>query len=78
MFIILGTRTLKDVVGTTREMFHCDHCNNDNHYKVTKVRRFFALFFIPLIPFSKKYFVHCPVCDYGVEMEEESAEKLMK
>ena len=77
MFIVWGTRVLKKEMGYTKNVFHCNHCNNDNHYKITRVRKFFALFWIPLIPYSSKYFVHCPICDYGYEVKKDALENLI-
>jgi hypothetical protein len=77
MFIVYGTRVLKKHMGTTRDEFRCAHCNNVNHYKITRVRKFFALFWIPLIPYSSKYFVHCPICDYGSEVKKDAIENLI-
>ena len=77
MFIVYGTKVMKKHMGTTHDEFRCAHCNNVRHYSITRVRKFFSLFWIPLIPYSSKYFVHCPVCDYGSEVKKDALENLI-
>jgi len=77
MFIIFGIRDIKRELGITQNVFHCNHCNNDNHYTVTRVRKFFHIFWIPLIPLLTKYYVSCPVCDFGFEVEKDEADNLI-
>jgi uncharacterized tellurite resistance protein B-like protein len=43
--------------------FHCPQCEANQKYKHKKVRRFFTLYFIPLIPMGKiGEFVECQAC----------------
>ena len=73
MFVIWGSRTKKKVLGTTQERYACANCRNASEYQVIRVMRWFTLFWIPIFPFSTKYYVMCPVCDRGVEMEKDKA-----
>ncbi len=59
--IIFGT---KGVTSTVKEgNFHCPQCNNNQHYRHRKVRKFFTLYFIPLIPLeSAGEYVECRNC----------------
>ena len=60
-FIIFGTRGVK----STKEegQFHCPQCNSSQHYRHRSVRRFFTLYFIPLIPLDKLgEYVECSSC----------------
>jgi len=70
MFILFGTRGMNKEMGATKISYHCNNCNNDNFFKVTRLRRYFTLFFIPIFPVSSKYFVHCPICDRGAEVKK--------
>ena len=59
--IIFGTRGIT----TTPEQgdFHCPSCNCTQHYGLKRVRRFFTLYFIPLIPLDKLgEYVECDCC----------------
>ncbi len=59
--IIFGTRG----VTTTPERgtFFCPRCNTNQDYRFKRVRRFFTLYFIPVIPLDKLgEYVECPAC----------------
>lgn len=72
-FIIWGARnTVKDF-GPVLE-YLCDHCNNTDYWKLIRTIRWFTLFYIPIIPYSVKYFVICPTCEYGVELDSKKFE----
>jgi uncharacterized tellurite resistance protein B-like protein/predicted RNA-binding Zn-ribbon protein involved in translation (DUF1610 family) len=60
-FIIFGTRG----VTSTKEKgeFHCPQCNGANNYRHKSVRRFFTLYFIPIIPLDHLgEYVECERC----------------
>ncbi len=59
--IIFGTRSVK----FTKEQgqFHCPQCARQTDYKHKSARRFFTLYFIPLIPLDKLgEYVECRSC----------------
>ncbi len=59
--IIFGTRG----VTTTPEKgnFNCPSCNSTRNYGLKRVRRFFTLYFIPVIPLDKVgEYVECTTC----------------
>ena len=59
--IIFGTRnrTKKTSEGT----FYCPKCRATRTYEYKKVARYFALYFIPLIPIQQLgEYVECSVC----------------
>ena len=61
LFIIFGTRG----VTTTpdRGTFHCPQCGAERDYAQKRVRRFFTLYFIPLIPLDQiGEYIECGVC----------------
>lgn len=71
-----GHQTNKNLGPTFRN--HCSNCNNDGYWILTKITVSFTLFFIPIFPYSIKYFLACPVCKYGVTLDSEKAEKLRR
>ena len=47
----------------TRGLFRCPHCNASRAYAHRRVRRFFALFYLPIIPLKgEREFVQCRFC----------------
>ncbi len=77
MFIIWGfTQTEKELgfVG----YFHCYKCNNDGNWQLKKVTNWFTIFFIPVIPFRRKYYVYCPVCHDATQVPKEEAKRIME
>ncbi|MBO4456538.1 MAG: zinc-ribbon domain-containing protein [Butyrivibrio sp.] len=73
MFIIYGTKAFRKDLGYTNKVYHCNNCNNNNQQLILRNRKFFTLYWIPLIPFSSKYYVSCPVCGAGYEIRKADA-----
>jgi hypothetical protein len=61
MFIIWGWRAVKALLGAGT--FYCPTCQGDRPYRHFAARRWFTLFFIPIIPLKAlESFVECDVC----------------
>jgi tellurite resistance protein len=59
--IIFGTRGITTTPETGN--FFCPQCNGQTPYQLKRVRRFFTLYFIPLIPLDKVgEYIECPRC----------------
>jgi uncharacterized tellurite resistance protein B-like protein len=59
--IIWGSRGVTSSVA--KGQFHCPSCNDDRPFDHKKARRFFTLYFIPLIPLeSLGEYVECQAC----------------
>lgn len=59
--IIWGTRGINSTSASGR--FYCPQCNSERNYSQKSVRRFFTIFFIPLIPLDKLgEYVECQTC----------------
>lgn len=59
--IIFGTRGITST--KDRGKFFCPHCNAQQDYAHKRVRRFFTLYFIPLIPLNVvSEFIQCARC----------------
>lgn len=76
MFIIFGwgRRTIS-VLGFTAANLYAN-CRNTSPWKVIKVRRWFTLFFIPIIPYESRYVAMCPVCNRGIQVDAKAAQSL--
>jgi tellurite resistance protein len=61
LLLIWGLRVFYHTVG--EGTFHCRKCGGDRHYRHRAGRRFFTLFFIPIIPLNKVgEHVQCTTC----------------
>lgn len=59
--IIFGTRGINRTVGNGQ--FFCPRCSSDQQYTQKAVKRFFTLYFIPLIPMGTAgEFIECSSC----------------
>ena len=68
MFILFGTKTKVERGGTSSEF--CPYCNRRTTASILEESKWFTLFFIPVFPYSEKYFVQCNVCGLRGEIEE--------
>jgi tellurite resistance protein len=60
-FVIFGSRGITSTKGTGN--FHCPECRQERGYRNRVVRRFFTLFFIPVIPLGEVgRYVECDAC----------------
>lgn len=75
MFIIFGWnyQTSKNH-GPTLPM-KCPHCGNEVFLHLLHERRWFTLFFIPVIPYSSRHFLLCDICSHGYELESDKVEE---
>ena len=55
---------------------HCNHCGNDDYWVLTRIMTWFTLFFVPIFPYSIKYFLSCPVCQYGLTLDSKQSDEL--
>jgi hypothetical protein len=61
LLIIWGLRVFYRTIG--QGVFHCRRCGGDRQYRLRSGRRFFTLFFIPVIPLNKVgEHVQCVTC----------------
>lgn len=75
MFIIWGFgKTTRKVIGTVG-CFTCKYCNTQSLWQLCIVRTWFTLFFIPVIPYAKKYCISCPNCKSYMELSQEEFEQ---
>src|SRR5438270_3076974 len=61
LLIIFGMRVFYRTIG--QGTFHCRRCGGDRQYRLRAGRRWFTLFFIPVIPLNKVgEHVQCTTC----------------
>lgn len=49
----------------------CTHCNTVSAWELCLVRTWITLFFIPIIPYSKKYCIACNNCGSYIQLTKE-------
>lgn len=71
MFIVFGwgRQTVKKH-GPVYKL-HCDHCKNDEYWQLYSKKTWFTLFFIPVIPYETENLILCPICSYGVKLDND-------
>jgi len=69
-----GHQTTKNFGPTFKN--RCGHCNNDDYFVLSRIITWFTLFFIPVIPYSIKYFLSCPICQYGINLSSEQIKEI--
>ena len=78
MIIIFGTRTLRKNYGVINKV-ECNHCHNVEFWNFIKIRTWFTLFWIPIIPLgAKKTYIVCPICESAIILNKEDSEKYEK
>ena len=65
MFVIAGLSGSKPEITKSNEYILCPHCNNQRFWNLIHERTNFSLFFLPVFPVKDKYYLSCPVCNYG-------------
>jgi ribosomal protein S27E len=53
----------------------CPNCHNDTWLQLCRHRKWFTLFFIPVIFYSSKHLLMCEVCSRGVELKGEKIKR---
>lgn len=69
-----GHQTTK-IFGPTFKNY-CNHCNNEEYWVLARFMTWFTLFFIPVFPYSIKYFLSCPICQCGLTLDGEQIKKI--
>jgi hypothetical protein len=66
LFIVFGSRVKHKELGEGE--FFCPRCQATRHYKHKKAQRYFALYFVPLVPMGQLgEYVECQTCGAAFE-----------
>lgn len=66
--IIFGTRNRFKTIGTGQ--FYCPHCQGQRNYEHKQAKKYFTLYFVPLIPMGDMGdFVECQTCHVTYKSE---------
>ena len=69
-----GRRTRTDH-GVSRT-YTCNNCRNVNRFRLLTVKKWFTLFFIPVIPYETTHLELCPICQSGRKIAKAELEAL--
>ena len=72
--VICGSRSRNRVMGQMQNI--CPQCKKKGFQTVVCSRRWFTLYFIPLIPLSKKTIARCNLCGFQYAMDNKQADSL--
>lgn len=75
MFLLFGFRSRVHTLA--RLLLICRACNRPAAQTIYRKVRWFTLFFIPVIPFSRKYLMQCAMCGEVGEISKEDADRLV-
>jgi hypothetical protein len=72
--IIFGFRNTLAVLAMV--LLQCNRCGMPANQRVQRMRYWFTLFFIPVIPLRTTYFMTCAYCGSDTRIRKEDAERL--
>lgn len=78
MMIIWGLGKVTHKFYGTVMSRQCSRCNNQSNWQLCVARTWFTLFFIPVIPYRKRYCIVCPHCKSYIEIDKERFDELLK
>ena len=73
--IIWGLRSLVRLLVTFRQ--RCQRCGQESAHRLVRSRRFFSLFFVPVIPLHTRYVVTCTYCGAAGYIPKEEAHRIL-
>ncbi len=71
-----GRRTRTDYGKTVP--VKCSKCNNNTFWNLTRMRTWFTLFFIPVIPYENKHILFCEICSNGVVLPSGNVDRAIE
>lgn len=73
--IICGTRGFRKKIGSTMRRLQCNRCGREEIFDIMQERVWFTLFFIPLIPVHKQYYLVCPHCEGMAQIKKKELDR---
>jgi hypothetical protein len=75
LLILFGTR------GTVRTLamitFICNNTNQPAAHRLSKITRWFTLFFVPVFPISRRHVLTCAACGQSSRITNEQAAEMV-
>ena len=71
MFVIFGWNYQKISEFGEVEQRHCQNCKRTSYWQLEKISKYFTIFFIPIYSYNDNFWFHCPICNHGVELDND-------
>jgi zinc-ribbon family len=75
MIILFGIRRRAQRVAVVLQL--CSNCRTPAAQAVNRIRTFFTLFFIPIVPLGSRYITTCTLCGAATKITKEHADHLI-
>ena len=72
--IVMGYRTRGKVLGQVS--YPCAKCQQTTYHTLVRNRRFFTVFWIPIIPIAKSTISRCNICGLQTRFDNAKADEL--
>jgi hypothetical protein len=72
--IVYGYRSRNKVLGQVA--YECEKCHQVTYHAGVRTTRWLTLFFIPVIPFSKKTTARCGACGFQKQLDNKDADRV--
>jgi hypothetical protein len=72
--IVWGFRSRNKVLG--KAAYQCSSCGQNAYHTGVRSTRWFTLFFIPVIPISKKTTARCGACGFQQQIDNKDADRI--
>ena len=72
MVFIAGWGEKGSTLGNSKSL-QCLHCNNVGPHNVVERSKRVSVFFVPVVKWQFKYYLICPICSRGFELEGKEA-----
>lgn len=71
MFVIFGWNHQEVTSIGPVYQHQCPNCHNTEFWHLSKISKYFTLFFIPVFPYGSDNWYYCPTCNYSLKLERE-------
>jgi len=69
MFFLIGIRTKAKAIAQQQRA--CTKCVRPTMHAIVQTKKWFTLFFIPMLPLGGNFFAHCGVCGLNTKCTDE-------
>ncbi len=70
---MFGKKGFIKLLGIMSERTHCEQCQKDERFQIIYKWNWYVIFFIPVFPLGKQYYLDCPLCGYRTEITKKEA-----
>ncbi|MBI1332246.1 MAG: zinc-ribbon domain-containing protein [Armatimonadetes bacterium] len=70
MFFIFGWGRRTNKLRGTSANYTCSNCRNEVSFQLVETKKWYSLFFIPIIPYDSQNLMLCPICSSGYVLSD--------